>query len=502
MALPGLQTPDSQGLLSLPNELFLLIAEFLDRPHDISSLVRVNRRLRAALGDFLLQYNIKYEYSTALLWAVRNNRVEVVCRLVRLKAKLETRRDIHRLFGIFEQEETPLHCAVRTENLRLVKILTAAGARTITARGRTTLQLALEKKNEPIARILMGQMTKLDGGVTICRESPLHLACNNKLVGTVRYLLERGVDPNWEGCNGGFEYVGELLRVGDHYRRRLDGDALEILRLLFAYGLDPDEGIKEIGVAHSDPRVRYIFGRTACALQKPFKRRHGDGSISGFSDTESFPPLNDTLHAHGNATSNDAVSHSVTTCATATLEALAGAYNRQANLTYLYGEPLDPENSLPQEAVWSAEATQRLVASLDAHANERGRDKSNTKLPATVADPFPPLGGAFPSAGQSSQPWADFQKLQQCKRQAARASRSRPPEMTEAKRPRPKTEKFPPLSSRAQHAKNASSDAWINFQRREASPAQDDSDLVLSPTESSAVKAAGRKKGKWKTLQL
>ncbi|KAF2790560.1 hypothetical protein K505DRAFT_195796, partial [Melanomma pulvis-pyrius CBS 109.77] len=59
------------------------IADFADSEGDISRLSRTNRRLQAILSDYLLQHNIKYKESSALIWAAKKNFHNMARNLVR-----------------------------------------------------------------------------------------------------------------------------------------------------------------------------------------------------------------------------------------------------------------------------------------------------------------------------------------------------------------------------------------------------------------------------------
>lgn len=140
------------GLPGLPTELLMLIGEHLPN-HGLIRFIRVNRRIYGVLIDLLCRRNIQHQRSSALPWAVRKNHVEVVCRLLRLGADVNTldkgsyqrvnsapSQEIGRTgFSRSEwtvtnydpllyHEVTSLFIAVWTRNLRLVKILLKAGA--------------------------------------------------------------------------------------------------------------------------------------------------------------------------------------------------------------------------------------------------------------------------------------------------------------------------------------------------------------------------------------
>lgn len=59
------------GLLSLPNELLLLIAEYLSYSWDVSVFSQINRRLYDLLNAYVYQHNIRYFDSYVLSWAAQ-----------------------------------------------------------------------------------------------------------------------------------------------------------------------------------------------------------------------------------------------------------------------------------------------------------------------------------------------------------------------------------------------------------------------------------------------
>lgn len=243
------------GLLSLPNELLLVIAGCLSTQLDVCRFLRVNRRLSRVVGDFLLLQNIKNNDSSALLWAVRCNQVEVVRRMVDFGADLNAMHE-----SKTGRVETPLRRAVEDGNVRIVKILAEAGARVLLpSPNRSPLQLAFDKGDEQITRILLDQMKGVNRLLTFSGETPLYMACAKGLVDTTRYLLDKGADPNWYGLDLGSHYATDVLLCEDTDLLRPVDKSIEILGLLMRYGLKLRENLRAVGREHSDPRVRRLF---------------------------------------------------------------------------------------------------------------------------------------------------------------------------------------------------------------------------------------------------
>lgn len=475
----GFQTDPLTGLLSLPDELLLAIAEFIPSQRDLARFLRVNRRLHVTLRDLLLQRNIKHSNSSVLMWAVRNNHVEVVFRMVRLKADLWT--SCHdEIFGSWVLE-TPLQRAVKNGNLRLVKILTKEKTQEASQAPKQvdkiqrlrakigckqSLHLALERKNERIARVLANRLEGIDTVINIDRstrerKTALHTACDNRLVEATRYLLSKGADPNWQ-FEGGlcFRYVESLLDINDEFRRRVDDGAIEILQLLFSYGLKPDRRLRKIGNTHSDPRVRWLFGdRTVRSQQSKPKAATEESLAIFFENLKSFPPI-------------------------------ASNSSRKTLTSELH-------------SVWAALTDMEYRASFLKHLTktEKRLEVSETDSSAADVDPFPPLCLVCPEMNEEAKRrWADFKRMEQHRRQIFEASQPRCLEMRAFKRPEPQKESFPALSSNIAYTNKDSSEIWANYRRRGVSPARTDSTPPI--TMSTMMKTGRQRKTKWKKVFL
>jgi hypothetical protein len=178
----------------LPNELILLIAEYIFDQRDLCRFIRVSRKIRALLSDVLFRRNIEYQGSSALPWAVRYDRVEAVFRFLRLHADINTTRGgSHRGLNL-----PPIYIAVATQNLRIVKILVKEGAQL----GKTSrlcsfapLAIAIQKGNTTIARVLINQIQDLDEPI-IHDLTPLAFACEKRHFEVFQCLLDKGATPD------------------------------------------------------------------------------------------------------------------------------------------------------------------------------------------------------------------------------------------------------------------------------------------------------------------
>ena len=307
----------SSGLLGLPTELLLLIAEYTPS-QDLCRLIRVSQRTRTVLTDTLYLRNIHERDSSGLAWTVKNNHVEAACRFLRLNANANTTAGL-----------APLLSAVMNENLRLVKILVKAGARpgvqyiALSKDPRTLktpLGIAIYKGNASIARILIDATANLERAA-LGAFTPLGVACYAQHVEIARYLLEKGVKPDIPES-----LVDKLLDVDNDYlqrsyrkyrletqrphevhRQRLRDGPLAVLRLLVPYGLKVPERQQERAQTHSDPRVRYLF-MAGTALKEAKKREEVDEFVASEVEyNEVFPPLDTLLDAQVDCAKSDAL---------------------------------------------------------------------------------------------------------------------------------------------------------------------------------------------------
>ncbi|KAF2688122.1 hypothetical protein K458DRAFT_415184 [Lentithecium fluviatile CBS 122367] len=516
----------SSGLLRLPQELLLDIAELLTHPRDVCNLMRVNRQLHLRLRDVPLRKNIKDDDSSLLTWAVGRNRVELVLRLIRLKANPNTTRQWRACWD----NKTPLHRAVEEENLRLVKILTKerVGWRVTVHSG--TLALALERRNEWIARVLLGCVRELNIVVTTNGKTLLYMACEKKLLKIAKYLLEHGADPNWNGRSG---YVRDLLLIKDPLERRVGPDTLEILRMLFLHQLEVDEDLQKIGDEHPDARVRYLFGLKTSHSIRDTADKLEDGTLLeeiklrkiDLQSYALFPPLEKVHLSTGSRDANGtgAWTAEYTRNLKSSLSLSQKEESRvgESSPTDDIATDLEPfpelsnrqvkQNSHAQQR-WSDFHKMKQPRHQDVKASKSSRvtaSESSMDTPTVDADPFPPL--ITKAAGlnvQGQQRWTHIHSVSQGTRNSAKISRPKALETAPLKRLPPKPAGFPPLSSPPTHAKNASSDVYRDFRRRDAVPAYNGSQAaipVIAPSAPGTVKAQSeRRRGKsqWNKLDL
>jgi hypothetical protein len=200
----------------------------------------------------------------------------------------------------------PLVQAVVREHVQIVKILTGEDVQqryNVSKMVPRPLFLALQMKNEPIAAILIDRLDNPNMVIQIERQTkeektPLSLACENGLVDTTRHLLNKGADPNrlQENPQTGFSYVRSLFTPQKPWacQQRLNDTSLEILLLLFKYGLGPNEKLQSIGSKHGDPRVRRLFNRAASGPKN--KPKDGENRELEPSNNMVFPSSVDNFY--------------------------------------------------------------------------------------------------------------------------------------------------------------------------------------------------------------
>lgn len=261
-----------KGLLDLASELILSIANFADSEHDISRLSRTSKRLQAVLSNYLLQHNIKFEESSALIWAAKKNRHNLARNLLQFGADINT----------IVRMESPLYAASAAGNIEMVKIFLDAGAdvekRTPYYNEAKPLTVAMEEEHLAVCHLLITRSTEINGPArsTISQPSDtaLHVAALGCLSTVVRHLLERGAEVNPEGI-GHRQLFPLQCALGKNSQAHPDR-ILQCVLLLLEYGADIDVtgGIlghfwpssRSLGQEHADPRIRALFSRRQLPL--------------------------------------------------------------------------------------------------------------------------------------------------------------------------------------------------------------------------------------------
>lgn len=210
------------GLLTVPNELLLIIAENLaERPKHLNSLLLSNRRFAFLLTPLLHSLAVQNKDGwTALQWAAQRGH-EALAELVLSKGA-----DVNATDNFFGQ--SAFYLAVKNRRVGLVGILLANGANMgfDQESRRAALNWAARDGRADVVELLLkgGADADLRGGVLVHGATALHLAALNGHGSVIRLLLANGADiavnASYGGsaCNwakqGGHEDVCRLLISG------------------------------------------------------------------------------------------------------------------------------------------------------------------------------------------------------------------------------------------------------------------------------------------------
>lgn len=212
-------TSTSVQILSLPNELLLIVAENFDHPSDVSSLTRTSRRLTLLLTPLLHKLALQDKHgASAIHWAATRGYEP----LVRLALQSGVEVDGKDWMG-----RTPLHQAMESCHEATIGLLLAKGA-SVAARdliGCTPLHIAM--------RGYTAIVRSLEGGNIDTSHYHENRALATRLQETAaRVLLDHGADPNAQTSDGDTSL---------HYAARFCHSARsrQLIRLLLNKGADP-----------------------------------------------------------------------------------------------------------------------------------------------------------------------------------------------------------------------------------------------------------------------
>lgn len=185
-------------LLSLPNELLLIIAENLRFAKDALSLLLTNRFLASLLTPHL-HHRATQPHSglNALQWAASRGHKELIKLLV-----------LHKHFDINAPDallgQPPLHHSINPRvSFSVPKLLVDLGAdvnyRTVS--GRDALHVAIRNGHHETAQMLVEHGARLDT-LDASGHTLLYVAAYVIAPGMVRFLLQRGADVNMRNLDG------------------------------------------------------------------------------------------------------------------------------------------------------------------------------------------------------------------------------------------------------------------------------------------------------------
>lgn len=235
------------SLLSLPNELVLLVGESLDRPRDIGRLLLANRRLASVLTPLLHKSAVRLEDTqdgrTPLQWAVRRGYEPLVRILLAHDVDVNA---IYRYRNRVGAHWSVLYEAVHfSRKTTMVKLLLEAGA-SVDLRifsGHTALHAAAQIGSVEIVNLLI----RHGAGVSIrglYGQTPLHLAAMYGHEAIIRILVAAGADATAEEDCGhtAIEQAGTRVELGRHGGPPPAYDHVKMIRPMLkgvVFGRDP-----------------------------------------------------------------------------------------------------------------------------------------------------------------------------------------------------------------------------------------------------------------------
>jgi hypothetical protein len=265
----------TSGLVNLPNEIILEVVELLDTRKDCSQFARTSQRFYPIIMEFIVRHNFRYEGSSLLLYASRENRIDFAKKILHLGGDVEATEEPY-------PRETPLALAASSGHGDLVRLFLKCGAKQIFEETWYSLGCALHKGHEDIA-IILSQDLEADTALGEERGSLLAGACEAKFPRLVRILLERDLSVlDEQHVRVRSEALHALLYESAHRGQTRRTELLEndyqIVMVLLQHGADPELGIKrphsmfprfnticKLAVKHPDPRVRDLFWRGTAA---------------------------------------------------------------------------------------------------------------------------------------------------------------------------------------------------------------------------------------------
>lgn len=235
------------SLLSLPNELILLVGESLDQPHDINHLLLTNCRLASVITPLLRKSAVRLgdtqDGRTPLQWAVRRGYEPLVRILLAHDVDINA---IYRYRNRVGAHWSVLYEAVHfSRKIAMVKLLLEAGA-SVDLRifsGHTALHAAAQNGSAEIVALLI----RHGAGVSIrglYGQTPLHLAAMYGHEAVIRLLVAAGADVAAEEDYGhtAIEQAGTRVEL-DRYGNPPPGyDHVKIIRPMLGgvvFGRDP-----------------------------------------------------------------------------------------------------------------------------------------------------------------------------------------------------------------------------------------------------------------------
>ena len=191
-----------------------------------------------------------------MIWAAKMDRRNLVRRLLRLGAEVNTR-------GMPVRRGTPLHAAAAAGHFGMIELLLKKGGspEVCGAKGLKPLLLALLAGHEEIAIFLFSKLS--DPNSRIADEAvytSLHAACFRKLPKSARVFLESGADIHARTSKGNTPlHLALKPEASDKSNDTIRSGTLELVMLLLEFGSVRDAKAYRLGLQHPDLQVRDIF---------------------------------------------------------------------------------------------------------------------------------------------------------------------------------------------------------------------------------------------------
>lgn len=191
-------------LLSIPNELLLLIAQYLN-PKDLNSFIQTNRHLSFLLANMLHRLAVQDKIGlAALLWAASKGHEPLVRLVLEQGARVDERDG---------EGHTALHRAASEGHENIVRLLLEKGA-DLYARTNdesTVLHWAVSSRSDTVARLVL--MSGLRAEINfqsfegaddshLYRGTALHWAAIGGYEAMAKILLEEGADTSLRDNTG------------------------------------------------------------------------------------------------------------------------------------------------------------------------------------------------------------------------------------------------------------------------------------------------------------
>lgn len=219
------------SLLSLPNEVLLMIANQMESQGTLNALAQTSRFFYALLNRSLYANNVRKGGGWALSWAAKLGQLGTAKKLIAAGAEIEV---CPILFPL-----TPFLIAAQSGSLDVAQLLLERGANLhhLDALNKSAVHLAAEQGHVAMVKMLLKRGAKLvDQTSSRFSHNPLHAAATNGHPEIVRFLLDIGY--NVDGTTFGtrktalqlaLEPISLATPKSRKYRRSQKGEAALVL---------------------------------------------------------------------------------------------------------------------------------------------------------------------------------------------------------------------------------------------------------------------------------